>query len=220
MREHDSPAASASRLGCLDHLVYATPDLTRGVGEIEAITGVRASPGGQHPSWGTHNALLALSADTYLEIIAADPSQPAPEGARPFGIDDLDRSRLVTWAARGTNLGQFTRSAARRGVPLGEVLSGSRVRSDGVLLSWQLTSPFVLLEGGTIPFFIDWGLSPHPAASAAAGLSLSALRAEHPSPSALARALDSLGVDLPIRKATKASLVATIDGPNGRIELR
>lgn len=218
--EHDSPEASASRLRRVDHLVYATPDLARGVAEIEALTGVRASFGGQHPSWGTHNCLLALGADTYLEIIAPDPSQPAPAGARHFGIDDLHRSRFVTWAARGADLAQFTRTVARRGVLLGEVLSGSRVRSDGELLSWQLTSPWALLEGGTIPFFIDWGLSPHPAASAAAGLSLAELRAEHPFPSVLARALDSLGVDLPIRQAPRASLVATIDSPNGRIELR
>jgi Glyoxalase-like domain len=207
-------------INALDHLVYATPDLGRGVDEIEALTGVGASAGGQHPSWGTHNALLALGANSYLEIIAPDPSQPAPAVARPFGIDDLRESRLVTWAARAPGLEQFTRAAAGRGVLLGEVLSGSRVRSDGVLLSWHLTSPWALLEEGTIPFFIDWGLSPHPAASAATGLSLAAFRAEHPSPPVLARAFESLGVDLPIRQAPEAALVATIDSPKGRIELR
>ena len=219
MIDNDSPETSTSRLRTVDHLVYATPNLARGVGEIEALTGVRASFGGQHPSWGTHNSLLSLGADTYLEIIAPDPSLPAPSGARPFGIDSLQDSRLVTWAARGANLEQFTRAVAQRGVLLGEVLSGSRVRSDGVMLSWQLTSPWALLEGGTIPFFIDWGLSPHPAASAPAGLSLAELRAEHPAPSVLARALDSLGVDLPIRRAPRVSLVATINGPKGRVEL-
>jgi len=204
----------------LDHLVYATPDLDRGVDEIEALTGVRASAGGQHTSWGTHNALLALGADTYLEIIAPDPSQSMPAVARPFGIDELRESRLVTWAARADGLDQFTRAAAGRGILLGEVLSGSRVRSDGVLLSWQLTSPWALLERGTIPFFIDWGLSPHPAASAATGLSLAALRAEHPYPPVLARAFESLGIDLPIQQAPESSLVAAIDGTKGRIELR
>ena len=33
----------------VDHLVYATPDLNRGVEEIEKLVGVRATAGGQHP---------------------------------------------------------------------------------------------------------------------------------------------------------------------------
>ena len=204
----------------IDHLVFATPKLAQGVGEIEALTGVRASAGGQHTAWGTHNCLLALGSDTYLEIIAPDPSQPPPTKPRPFGIDDLTHSRLVTWAARGSRLEQFAHAAAERGVLLGERFSGSRVRSDGAVLSWQLTSPWTLLEGGLIPFFIDWGSSPHPAASAAPGLLLVELRAEHPSPHVLAQTLRTLGLGLPIQQASNTALVATIDGPNGRIQLR
>ncbi len=204
----------------IDHLVFATPNLAQGVGEIEALTGVRASVGGQHPAWGTHNRLLALGTDKYLEIIAPDPSQPTPARPRPFGIDTLSHSRLVTWAVRGTGLEQFANSAAERGVPLGEVFSGSRVRSDGVVISWQLTSPWSLLEGGLIPFFIDWGASPHPAASAAIGLSLIELRAEHFSPTVLAGSLRTLGLSLPVQRASNAALVATIRGPNGLIHLR
>ena len=204
----------------IDHLVFATPDLAQGVDEIEALTGVRASAGGQHAAWGTHNRLLALGRDAYLEIIAPDPSQPQPTKPRPFGIDTLTHSRLVTWAARGSHLEQFARSAAERGVHLGEVFSGSRVRSDGAILSWQLTSPWLLLEGGLVPFFIDWGESPHPAASAAQGLSLVELRAEHPSPHVLSRTLMTLGLGLPVQRASVAALVATIQGPKGRIQLR
>lgn len=220
MSPHNINQASQSRLTRIDHLVYATPDLARGVSEIEALTGVRASPGGQHLAWGTHNCLLALGADSYLEIIAPDPSQPKPLGVRPFGIDSLRRSRLVTWAARGAGLEEFSRTVARRGVILGELFSGSRVLSDGDILAWQMTSPFSLLEGGLIPFFIDWGVSPHPAASASVGLSLVELRAEHPTPQVLAHTFEVLGVSLPIRQAPTASLVATIMSPKGQIELR
>ena len=204
----------------IDHLVFATPDLAQGVDEIEVLTGVRASAGGQHAAWGTHNRLLALGRDAYLEIIAPDPSQPQPTKPRPFGIDTLTHSRLVTWAARGSHLEQFARSAAERGVHLGEVFSGSRVRSDGAILSWQLTSPWLLLEGGLVPFFIDWGESPHPAASAAQGLSLVELRAEHPNPHVLSRTLQTLGLEISVQQASNAALVATIQGPKGRIQLR
>jgi hypothetical protein len=220
MSKRNQHQTSESRLTRVDHLVYATPDLARGASEIEVLTGVRASPGGQHLAWATHNCLLALGAETYLEIIAPDPSQPKPGGVRPFGIDGLRHSRLVTWAAHGSGLERFTRAVAQRGVNLGEVFSGSRVCSDGSILAWQLTSPWALLEGGLIPFFIDWGVSRHPAASASAGLSLVELRAEHPMPRVLAHTFEVLGVSIPIRQAPKASLVATIAGPKGQIELR
>jgi dipeptidyl aminopeptidase/acylaminoacyl peptidase len=44
----------------VDHLVYITPDLNRGIEEIEKLLGVRATPGGQHIGYGTRNALIAL----------------------------------------------------------------------------------------------------------------------------------------------------------------
>jgi hypothetical protein len=43
------PNVSTKFLSRVDHLVYATPDLNRGIDEIERLTGVRATPGGQHP---------------------------------------------------------------------------------------------------------------------------------------------------------------------------
>jgi hypothetical protein len=40
---------SAEFISRVDHLVYATPDLNRGIEEIEKLLGVRAMAGGQHP---------------------------------------------------------------------------------------------------------------------------------------------------------------------------
>lgn len=204
----------------IDHLVFATPDLERGVSEIEALTGVCASPGGRHPAWGTHNCLAALGAETYLEIIAPDPAQPEPAAPRPFGLDGLPGSRLASWGVRGDHLERLVRAAAGNGVRLGELLSGSRIRSDGVVLAWELTSPPTSIEAGLIPFFIDWGSSPHPAGSAASGLSLVGLRAEHPEPAGVARSLAALGADLPVLRASEPALVAVLDSPRGRVELR
>src|SRR5262245_65471654 len=150
----------------VDHLVYAAPDLNRGVEEIEKLLGVRATPGGQHPGRGTRNALIALGPSTYLEIIAPDPEQPPPKTPRTFGIDGLKDSRLVAWAAKGNDLERPRDDAARRGGSLGEVMSGNRRRPDGVLLSWRYTDPQTVLADGLAPFFIDWGQSPHTARTA------------------------------------------------------
>jgi hypothetical protein len=214
------PRASGELLSQVDHLVYATPDLNRGIEEIERLTGVRASPGGQHPGRGTRNALVALGPATYLEIIGPDPDQPAPNTPRSFGIDSLKQSRLVTWAAKGNDLEQLRLQVERNQLQLDAVSAGSRKRPDGVLLSWRTASLATAFGGGVIPFFIDWGQSPHPAQTAAAGLSLVDLRAEHPDAKRVQQLLTKLGLDLQVKQAARPALVAIIKGPRGRIELR
>jgi hypothetical protein len=214
------PGPSGDFLIRVDHLVYATPDLTQGIDEIERLTGVRATPGGQHPGRGTRNALVGLGPTTYLEIIGPDPDQPAPSTPRTFGIDDLKESKLVTWAVKGNDLEKLRLDAEHQGVQLGPVSAGSRKRPDGVLLSWRYTSPAVFLADGIVPFFIDWGQSPHPAETAAPGLSLIDLRAEHPDAKHVQEMLTKLGLELPVKQAAKPALVATIKCPRGRVELR
>ena len=210
---------AAPLLTRLDHLVYATPDLDRGIATIEKLLGVRATPGGQHPGLGTRNALVALGAASYLEIIGPDPGQPKPAGRRRFGIDELDAPRLVAWVAKGTDLEKLVAAAAAHGVKLGAVIPGSRRRPDGVVLSWRYTDPNTVLADGLVPFFIDWGTSPHPSASAAGGATLLRVRAEHPDPAPVQKMLDVLGLDLRVEQGPQAAIVATIDGPRGRVEL-
>ena len=212
--------ASAQLISRVDHLVYATPDLNRGVEEIEKLLGVRATAGGQHPGRGTRNALIALGPTTYLEIIAPDPQQPPPEQPRPFGLDALRQSRLVAWFINSRDLEQLRGEALRNGVHLGEVKSGSRRGPDGVELVWQFTDPSVVLADGIVPLFINWGESPHPANTAARGAMLVSLRAQHPNLRGVSAMLRQLGVDLPVTEGQSPALIALIEGPRGRVELR
>jgi hypothetical protein len=211
---------TADAVGRVDHLVYATPDLEVGIETIEKLLGVRATPGGQHPGAGTRNSMVALGPASYLEIIGPDLEQPQPPAGRLFGIDGLKDSRLATWAATGQDLERVVADAGRSGVKLGPAGSGSRRRPDGLLLSWRFTSPAAVLGDGIVPFFIDWGETPHPARSAVAGATLVGLRAEHPDAHSVGEMLRKLGLDLRVTRASTPALIATMDCPRGRVELR
>jgi hypothetical protein len=213
-------APAAGVLSQVDHLVYATPDLALGVETAEQLFGVRASPGGSHPGEGTRNALLALGPASYFEIIGPDPAQPKPARGRRFGIDEIKAPRLTTWVAKGTDLETFAAGAVAHGVNLGAVIPGSRKRPDGVVLSWRYTDPRVVLADRLVPYFIDWGASPHPSASAARGVTLLSLRAEHPDADRVQPMLRQLGLGLSVVKGVRPALIATFDSPKGRVELR
>src|SRR6266404_3715831 len=187
-------------LSRIDHLVYATPNLATSVEQIERLFGV--------------------GDETYLEIIGPDPDQAKPPRPRRFGIDELKAPRLVTWAVKGADLEAIVENAKRHGVELGQVQSGSRRRPDGVLLSWRLTVSPVLTADGIVPFFIDWGKTPHPAASLPKGCVLVALRGEHPDANRIRAGLTALGLNLHVDAGSAPALIATIRTPHGDVELR
>jgi hypothetical protein len=215
-----APRAAGELPGQVDHLVYATPDLTLGIETAEKLFGVRATPGGQHPGEGTRNALIALGPNSYFEIIGPDPDQPKPERGRRFRIDEIKTPVLTTWVAKGRDLERFASRVAAQGVNLGAVISGSRKRPDGVVLSWRYTDPRTILADRLIPYFIDWGASPHPSATAAKGVTLLSLRAEHPDAGHVQQMLTVLGLDLVVTQGAKPALIATFDSPKGRVQLR
>lgn len=211
---------SPALLSRLDHIIFATPDLDLGIDTLEKRLGVRATRGGQHPGHGTRNAFIGLEGEKFLEILGPDPDQPPPTRARWLSIDTLQEPRLTGWAAKGHHLQRLVDDVARQGVNLGKVLSGRRTNKDGSVLSWDFTDPYTRLADGIVPFFIDWGDTPHPSRLAAPGAKLNDLWAEHPEPMPVQTMLRLLGLDLPVRAGPEAALVADISGPHGRIELR
>jgi hypothetical protein len=207
-------------LDALDHLLWGATDLDVAIDHIERLTGVRAAAGGRHPGEGTRNALLRLGPRSYLEIIAPDPLNPPVGRPRWLGLDTLAAPRLITWAASVPDIAARAAAARVAGVPLGDVREGRRVRDDGEALSWRLTYPDPLVGDGLVPFLIDGDPGPHPARTSPAGITLLDLRAEHPDPPAIAAMLLPLGIALRVTEGPMPALVATLDTPRGRIELR
>lgn len=207
----------------LDHLVYAVPDLDEAIADLEKRLGVRAGFGGRHEGFGSHNAILPLADTAYVELIALDPENPAPPQPPPFGLAGLEQARLVTWAVRSEDIEADTARSKARGHDTGLTLPVSRVQPDGVRLAWKLTLDPHAFGDGLVPFVIDWAGSPHPSRPddpAMPRCRLNALRATHPNPGEITRALDALGVVLPIEAGESAQLIARIEGPGGSVELR
>jgi hypothetical protein len=208
----------------LDHLVLAAPDLAAAVAHFAEITGVDPVPGGHHVGIGTANHLIGLGGadgahrDAYLEIIGPDPDQPDPVQPRPFGIDQLVESRLVTWGIHPADLEAHIAAARALGYDAGPVRDMSRAAPDGELLRWRLTQAR-LDDGGLVPFLIDWGTTPPPPSRGLPTVPLRQFDATHPRPEAVRPALAALDVELPVRAGNRAGLIAVLDGRHGPVVL-
>jgi hypothetical protein len=203
----------------IDHLMYASSSLQKGMDDIEALLGVRPVKGGHHPGYGTHNALLSLGPGVYLEVIARDPELPAPEGGTLVDMPEGAQSRLWTWIYRTADIEAATEVAKRAGVGLGPVETGSRNRPDGSEISWQLTDPAAMPMDGAIPFLINWGSTTHPSLAVPSGGRLTELVIEHPQPDKVRSALASFGAKVVVRSGDQFRLLATIETDGGPVVL-
>jgi hypothetical protein len=199
----------------IDHIVFASADLERGMDEIEQLLGIRPVPGGRHPQFGTHNALLSLGPATYLEVIARDPNLPLPEQGTLVDLSDEQESHLITWVLRTEDIVALASAAGSAGLAIGPVQSGSREQPDGNTLCWQLTDPYAMPMGGAIPFLISWGETAHPASVVPHAGELLGLIIEHPDSTKVRQSVSVLEVDVAVVQADKFGLVARIETEDG-----
>jgi len=137
----------------LDHLVVAARTLNEGVGHVSRLLGAEPLAGGKHTRMGTHNALLSLGPDCYLEVIAIDPDAPPPPQPRWFGLDAFKGApRLVHWVARTTDIDT-------RRPPHCQVLDMER---GDFRWRFAVTPDGVPELDGTVPALIQWQAGGHP----------------------------------------------------------
>lgn len=171
-----------------------------------------------HPRMGTHNRLLRLGPETYLEVIAVDPSANLPGRPRWFGMDQLavnTPARLATWVARTDDI--HAMSEACRAI-VGEPEPMTRGT-----LSWRTTIPSDghLPLDGSAPTLIQWEQAPHPASAMQdKGCSLVALDVFDPDPDTVQALLDAINFSGPVHihglgGNSKPYLVAHIQTPTG-----
>lgn len=196
----------------IDHLAVACKTLAEGAAHVEAALGAAPGPGGQHTDMGTHNRLMSLGTDLYLEAIAPDPEAPAPGRARFFELDRAGPPRLAHWIARVDDI-----EAAIAAAP---VATGPALAMSRGALSWRLTAPQDghLPMRGLFPSLIEWPDIPHPATRMAdAGCRLTRLELEGPGIAALAEWFAAHCPDprLVLREGPQVRLRAAFDTPRG-----
>ncbi|MGB3287652.1 MAG: VOC family protein [Burkholderiaceae bacterium] len=201
----------------IDHIVITAPSLAEGAAYVEDILGVAPQPGGEHPRMGTHNLVLRLGNDVYLEVIAINPKALPPGRPRWFDLDDTRQTppRLATWVARSNNIHD---ACAASPLPLGHVEAMTRGQ-----LEWNIT---ITHDGklplqGIAPALIQWQGPAHPAAAMPdLGCALTRVDAFHPDARLGSQILESIGFEgplhmLPATAGGTAHLIAHIQTPSG-----
>ena len=206
----------------IDHIVVAAHSIEQGIEYIQAELGVDIPEGGLHATMGTHNHLMQLGNEIYLELIAINPDGEIPRHPRWFGLDDalmraaLKRSpRLITWVMNTLDISQVAENAAMSiGTP-------TQLQRDN--LSWQFALPDDgrLLGNGMLPYVIQWHSRPHPANTMAdLNCRLQSLQIHHNRTQWLQQKLESIGAQALVEihqldDSRPPYLSASIETPGG-----
>ena len=207
----------------LDHLVVAARTLEEGAAWVESRLGVAMGPGGKHVLMGTHNRLLSLGPDHFLEVIAVDPEATPPSRPRWFSLDAQQTQarltqgpRLLHWVVRTDDIEQAVKATAG-GEP--EILALARGE-----YRWRIGVPPSgrLAQDGVSATVIQWeGTRPHEFL-AQSSCRLETLVLRHPEAAMTLRTLHSAGLDPsePVEaRADGIGLIARIRTPRGIVEL-
>lgn len=167
----------------IDHLVVVAATLDQGIAHIEKKLGVKPVKGGDHIRMGTHNCVLRLGEETYLEIIAINPATGPISRPRWFGMDDPEQKRkvqagpyLATFVARTSDIDACATTLPEIGT-VHDMRRGA--------LHWRISirEDGALLHDGTVPAFIQWPPEGHPVpAMPDSGCALLDLEIRHPQP--------------------------------------
>lgn len=210
----------------IDHLVVAAETLEQGAGFLRDLLGVEIPVGGKHATMATHNLLMQLGDERYLEVIAIDPGAEPPDRPRWFDLDRRDMRaalaegpRLITWVMNTPDIaGVVERAGFDIGIP-------TPLSRDGLEWEIALTGDGRLLAGGLLPYCIQWHSEPHPSrAMADLGCRLQKLSLRHNRPDWIDGRLAALGaaglVEIEtIPDSESPCLSAIIETPKGLVTL-
>lgn len=204
----------------IDHIVYCVPNMDRAIHFFEEKLGVTPVIGGKHLTQGTHNALLNLGQNSYLEILSIDHQNTKIQPPRWMGIDLIKKPLITRWCLKTPDIHKDAKIINSINTDLGQVMEGKREKPNGEIIEWKLTrtlaNPIIELT----PFLIDWSASTsHPTSGLPQHCNLHTIELTHPSPKPLNKILNHLDTTYTISKGSKPDFKIALEGSNGIVHL-
>lgn len=135
----------------IDHVTVAGRDLDR-LGETFDRGGLDAEYGGRHSNGVTHMSVVGFRDGSYLELISTvDPNGDSPWWNGPIHGD----GGPCAWAIEVDDIETVSADLADRGIAVDGPNQYERVREDGTLVEWDLTTLGEGELGSTLPFLIS-----------------------------------------------------------------
>ena len=142
----------------LDHIVFGARSLEEGTNFIEKKLGIKLSEVGYQDFMGTHNRVVKVDKDVYLEVIAIDPSSKSPNENRWFNLDNPILQKKLEYSPQ--MIGYVIETKDK------EILKHfcTPIEASRGNYKWNFAMPSLesnffnkeLIENGIIPSLINW----------------------------------------------------------------
>ena len=142
----------------LDHIVFGARSLEEGTNFIEKKLDIKLSEVGYHDFMGTHNRVVKVDKDIYLEVIAIDPSSKSPNENRWFNLDNPILQKKLEYSPQ--MIGYVIETKDK------EILKHfcAPIKASRGNYKWNFAMPNLesnffnkkLIENGIIPSLINW----------------------------------------------------------------
>ena len=142
----------------LDHIVFGARCLEEGTNFIEKKLDIKLSEVGYHDFMGTHNRVVKVDKDVYLEVIAIDPSSKSPNENRWFNLDNPILQKKLEYSPQ--MIGYVIETMDK------EILKHfcTPIEASRGNYKWNFAMPSLesnffnkeLIENGIIPSLINW----------------------------------------------------------------
>lgn len=137
-----------------DHFIVLVNDLDAAARAYQQL-GFAVRAGGEHPAFGSRNALVALADGTYIELVAFHEAARAAQSFWGAGVAKLRAGEgFGGYVLASNDLANDVAQLKQRALTVGEPAAGSRVRPDGQRVAWHIA----LLDNspvGRLPFLIQ-----------------------------------------------------------------
>lgn len=206
-------SVSTASAAQIDHVILGIDDLDRGVKAFEAATGVKPVYGGKHPG-GTHNALVSLGDEIYLEVLAVQEGVTVQGDSA--GLKEMKTLTPIGWAVSSKATAQLRNRLSAAGIAVSEPVGGSRITPTGSKLSWQ---SFLLDESSPeVPFFIVWSeQTAHPSTTSPSGCKLQQWSIASPRAKDLEKLRQALDLRVHVAEAEAPSMRLSLTCPKGAV---